>query len=172
MDPPLDPIATTAIARTPARLVPRLAAQRARDGLRDPGVQGHALLGGGPFSLTLELVEQPQGHPSDVTVGVTESAGLAGRRRTLRPRIGGMDPTSTRAGIGWSAHRDPHVTAVQAHLHHPVIQRRGDFCGEVGQCIHDGQAGRGSERRAQHGCGVAGLLVARRRGGGEVFAQL
>ncbi len=39
----------------------------ALDGLGHPGVQRHALSGGGPLGLALDLVDQTQGHARDVT---------------------------------------------------------------------------------------------------------
>ena len=179
MDPALDPIAAAAIPRAPPWVLPRFTAQRAGHGLRYPGVQRHALLGRGSLGLRLDLVDQPQRHPSDIATGLTKRGctGFKGRWRAIRTWPVGIVPGSAgAAGIGtglrWRAHRDPHIAAVKAYLHDSVIQRCGDLRGEVGQRIHDGEAGCGFHRNAQYCGGVPGLVVARGRGGGEVFPQL
>jgi thymidylate synthase (FAD) len=168
-----------AIPRGPSRATPRLAPQCAGDSLRNPGIQRHALLGGGPFRLGLDLVDQPQGHPPDITAGVAEScrAGLEGRWRSIAvaargPRSGGIVVSILTSGLRSRTNCDPYITAVEAHFHHLVIQHRGDLCGEIGQCVHDGQASRRFERNGQDGCGMPGLLVACGRRSGEIFPQL
>ena len=74
--------------------------------------------------------------------------------------------------LGRRTDRDPHVSAVESNLDHPVLQRCGDLRGEIGHRIHDCQPSGGLQCNAQYGCSAPGLLVTCRRRGGEVLTQL
>ena len=87
---------------------------------------------------------------------------LRGGRLGLRLRLGGR----------LAADRDPDVAPVEAHLDHPVAERRGDLRGEVGERVHDGQPGGRLDGGAEQGGGLPGLLVAGPGRGGEILAQL
>ena len=152
--------------RASALAVRAAAGQRALHGLGHPRVERHALGRGGLLGLALDLLDQPQRDPADV-------AAVARRTRGTPPGAGRL-----RFGLGLRldgrlpADRDPDVAPVEAHLHHPVAERRGDLRGEVGQRVHEGQPGGGLDGRAEQRGGPPGLLVAGGGGRGEVLAQL
>ena len=67
---------------------------------------------------------------------------------------------------------DPNVPTVQPEFDGGVLQRAGDLGGQVGQRIHDGEAGGGFQGAGQQGGGAAGSLVADRGGGEQVIAEV
>ncbi|CDZ88753.1 hypothetical protein RHRU231_430131 [Rhodococcus ruber] len=133
-----------------AALVSHLFAQRPLDGLRHPRVQRHAVLGRRLLGAGLDLLDQAQGHPADVSGDVLESLGRAG---------------------GFGGHLRPHleygVVAVQTYGDHPVAEFARDLRRHVRQCLQHGQAGGRSDRCGEGRRGPAGLFVAEFRGGDE-----
>ena len=67
---------------------------------------------------------------------------------------------------------DADVAAVEAHVDGAVAELGGDLRGEVGERVHQGQAGGGLERGAEQSGSALGLLVAGGRRRSEVVAQL
>src|SRR6478752_2337003 len=176
-------VATRATTGTPAA-VATLVGDGGSHGVRhrsgDVGVERNALIGGGPFRLGLQLVEEPNRGPGQFAAGILHrplqilggrtAVGIvlvAVRRLRVidRSAFGERAPIAVVPGTGVfggcvPGDGDPDVTTVQSEFDGGVLQCAGHFGGQIGQCVHDGEAGGGLQGAGQQGGRAPSVLVA------------